>query len=118
MPEILIRKMLDGDWKPVESARYVDEAELQRLLEQSPSLIPVTDIQAQASKLVLAVSEVGLPGSGSTDLICLSAAGDIAVVECKLATNAEIKRKVIGQILEYGAYLWGMAYEDLDRRIH
>jgi hypothetical protein len=101
MPEILIRKMLDGDWTPVESVRYMDEAELQRLLEESPSLIPVSDIQAEASKLVVAVSEVGLPGSGSTDLICLSTAGDIALVECKLATNAEIKRKVIGQILEY-----------------
>jgi hypothetical protein len=117
MPEILIRKMLDGEWKSVESVRYIDEAELQRLLEESPSLIPVTEIQAQPSKLVVAVPEVGLPGSGSTDLICLSAAGDIALVECKLATNAEIKRKVIGQILEYGAYLWGMGYDELDRRI-
>jgi hypothetical protein len=117
MAEILIRNKVDKDWKPVESAEYSNEAELQRLLEETPSLIPVTHIQAQASALVVAVSEVGLPGSGNTDLICFSSAGDIAVIECKLATNTEIKRKVIGQILEYGAYLWGMAYEELDRRI-
>jgi hypothetical protein len=39
------------------------------------------------------------------------------VVECKLAANAEIKRKVIGQALEYGAFLWGMTYEELDQRV-
>ena len=69
------------------------------------------------SPLVFAVSEFGLPGSGSTDVLAFSAQGDIAIVECKLAANPEIKRKVIGQILEYAAYLWKMNYEQVDNRI-
>ncbi len=39
------------------------------------------------------------------------------MIECKLADNPEIKRKVIGQVLEYGAALWGMSYEGLDKII-
>jgi hypothetical protein len=50
--------------------------------------------------------------------LAFSADGDIAVIECKLAANQEIKRKVVGQILEYGAYLWGMTYEEVDDRIY
>jgi hypothetical protein len=104
-------------WKIIESAEYRGEAELQRLLNESPSLIPIDDIREGVSPLVVAVREFGLPGSGSTDLLCFNADGDIAIVECKLAANAEIKRKVIGQILEYAAYLWRMSYEELDQRI-
>jgi hypothetical protein len=43
--------------------------------------------------------------------------GDIAVIECKLAANPEIKRRVIGQILEHTAYMWQMSYEQIDNRI-
>jgi hypothetical protein len=60
------------------------------------------------------VREFGFP-VGSIDLLAFSAAGDMAVVECKLACNAEVKRKVIGQVLKYGANLWEMSYEDLDQ---
>ena len=63
------------------------------------------------------MGEFGLPGSGNTDVLAFSPDGDIAVVECKLAANAESKRKVIGQILEYAAYLWGMDYEEVDKRV-
>jgi hypothetical protein len=58
--------------------------------------------------------ESSLPGSGNTDLIGVAANGDILLVETKLAKNPEIRRKVIGQILEYAAFLWGMPYSDFD----
>jgi hypothetical protein len=77
------------------------EKELQELLAESPSLIPADDIRDGFSPLVVAVREFGLPGSGNTDLLAFSSAGEITIVECKLAANAEIKRTVIGQILEY-----------------
>jgi hypothetical protein len=105
-------------WKLVESAAYGAEAELQSLLASSPSLIPVDEIREGVSSFVVAVREFGLTGSGNTDLLAFSAKGDIAIVKCKLAANAEIKRKVIGQILEYGAYLWNMTYEEVDQRVN
>ncbi len=87
------------------------------MLIESPSLVPIDEIRVGVAPLVVAVSEFGLPGSGNTDVIALSADGDIAIIECKLATNPESKRKVIGQILEYAAFLWGMSSQELDRRV-
>ncbi|MGB9693388.1 MAG: hypothetical protein ACPLYF_00935, partial [Fervidobacterium sp.] len=114
---ILIRDAESRKWKFAEAVRAKAEAELQKLLVESPSLIAVDEIREGASPLVFAVSEFGLPGSGATDVLAFSAQGDIAIIECKLATNQEIKRKVIGQILEYASYLWKMSYEKVDSRI-
>jgi len=115
---ILIRNDKSSQWTVAESAAYGAEIELQDLLARSPSLIPLHEIREGASPLIVAVREFGLPGSGNTDILCFTADGSIAVIECKLAANPESKRKVIGQILEYGAYLWGMAYEEVDQTVH
>ena len=82
---IAIRSATTGEWRLVESADYDKEAELQKLLAGSPSLIPAGEIREGLSPLVVAVREFGLSGSGSTDLLAFSADGDVAVCECKLA---------------------------------
>jgi hypothetical protein len=66
--------------------------------------------------LTVAIREFPLP-IGFLDLVSFSANGDITLIECKLASNPEIKREVIGQALEYGAHLWQMRYEELDQKI-
>jgi hypothetical protein len=114
---ILIRDSKSKQWAVADTVKAKAESELQKLLIESPSLIAIDEIRDGASKLVTAIGEFGLPGSGSTDLLAFSAQGDIALVECKLAANQEIKRKVIGQILEYAAYLWQMTYEQVDEKI-
>jgi hypothetical protein len=116
--KILIRNMNTDKWEVVESAEYKAETELQRLLAESPALISLTDILGDAAPLVAAVREVGLPGSGSTDILAFNPQGHIVIVECKLAANTEIKRKVIAQVLEYGAFLWEMSYEALNQLIY
>jgi hypothetical protein len=115
--KILLRNQSTKKWEPIDSANYSVEHELQKLLAETPSLIPISEIRENSSPLVAAVREVGLPGSGSTDILAFNPEGDIVVVECKLSKSTEIKRKVIAQLLEYGAYLWGMTYEDLDNLI-
>ncbi len=114
---ILIRSKGTEDWQLVESAPYDREAELQGLLAKTPSLIPVDELREGTSPFVIAVPEFGLPGSGQTDLLAVTTEGDLAVVECKLSANPEIKRKVVAQILEYGAYLWEMTYDELNARV-
>ena len=64
------------------------------------------------------IKEAGLPGSGYTDLLGVDGRGNIFVVETKLARNDEVRRKVIGQVLEYAAYLWKMQFEDFDSLFH
>jgi len=114
---ILIRDEKAGRWKAADSAGLNAEEELQNLLAESPSLIPVGEIREGTPPLVFAVKEFNLPGSGSIDLLAFSPRGDIAIIECKLAANPQAKREVIGQILEYASHMWGMSYEELNDRI-
>ena len=114
--KILIRNGIQENWKIVESFAYGNEAELQKLLADSPDLIPAQDMREGVSQLVAVVREYSVP-IGFIDVLGFTAEGDIAVIECKLANNPEIKRKVIGQVLEYGAALWGMSYEAFDQKI-
>lgn len=115
--KILVRNHGSKKWMGAEAARTRTESKLKELLVESPSLISVDEIREGAAPLVFAVSEFGLPGSGATDVLAFSSQGDIAIIECKLATNPEVKRKVIGQIFEYADYLWRRKYEDSDKRI-
>ncbi len=71
----------------------------------------------KTSPFIFAVREYGLPGSGYTDILLFNKEGNIGIIECKLASNVEIKRKVIGQILEYAAFLWNMTYEEINQKI-
>ena len=87
--KILLRNEKKDAWKLVESAAYEGESELQHLLVESPSLISIEDVRSGAGQFVVAVREFPLP-KGSLDLVAFSAAGDITLIECKLASNAEI----------------------------
>jgi hypothetical protein len=114
--KILLRNGKNKIWKPLLSLAYSDEKELQKLLSDSPDLIPGQDLREGVSQLVAVVREFNA-GIGFIDLLGFTAEGEIAVIECKLANNPDMKRKVIGQVLEYGAALWGMSYEDFDQKI-
>ena len=78
---------------------------MQELLLKSPELIETLD----GSNLLL-TDEVGLNGGVWADLVGVTSSGDILIIETKLASNAEIRRKIIGQILEYAARLWETDY--------
>lgn len=114
--KILLRNQKHEKWQMVESVPYGAESELQELLAKEPSLITIDEVRDGSGVLVAAVREFPLD-IGSIDLVGFTANGDIAIIECKLANNAEVKRKVIGQVFEYGAYFWEMNYETLDEKI-
>lgn len=99
-----------GKWQKATKVEFAAEAQLQKLLYDSPELIPAYE----EDKPAVFAREVGLPGSGYTDLLGADGNGNILVVETKLARNDEVRRKVIGQVLEYAAYLWKMSFEDFD----
>jgi hypothetical protein len=109
----MIRNQNDQKWHTVQSAAFQNEAELQKLLANEPSLISISEVRECADTLVLAIREFPV-AIGSIDILGFTKNGDIAIIECKLANNPEVKRKVIGQVLEYGASLWNMSYEELD----
>lgn len=111
--KIVIRKGKEP-WKVVESTGYNNESHLQALMAEDPTLVPVTDLGVSVSPFLVAVREVTLRGSGSLDILAFNESGGMAVMECKLADNPEIRRKVIGQIVEYAAFLNKLDYEELD----
>lgn len=114
--EILVRRKGEGKgrWIKVKEQKYENESALQNILYKSPEIIPIEKLGENLLKPRLFIKEAGLPGSGNTDLIGIDEKGGITIIECKLAVNREIRRQVIGQVLEYAAYLWHMSYDQFD----
>lgn len=111
--KVVIRRGNES-WKVVESSGYNNEDHLQALVAEDPTLVPVADLGVAVPQFIVAVREIALRGSGSLDILAFNALGDMAVMECKLADNPEIRRKVIGQIIEYAAFLNRLDYTELD----
>ncbi len=87
-----------GAWTAPSSFGYVNEAELQGILRAQPSLIEgITPGAIAVTELTMSV--------GRADLVIVDTDGTITVVECKLATDADIRRTIVGQVLDYAARL-------------
>jgi len=110
----IIWRQKGSGWEVATGHIYRDEAQLQSFLAENPVLIPFEDTSDQILHPKVMLREAGLPGSGSSDIVGVDETGSVTVIECKLAANPEVKRKVIGQVLEYAAYLWRKPYSFLD----
>jgi hypothetical protein len=99
---ILVRH--PGGWRAVDPRAYSNEDELQRLLKESPEIIPRNppDLPGVAYCREFPV------GNYAIDLVGVGSDGSVSLIECKLANNREAKRTVVGQILEYAAGVWRM----------
>jgi len=86
------------------------------IIANEPTLISINEVRESSGSLVVAIREFPLD-IGSIDILGFTANGEIAAIECKLAKSEEIKRRVIGQVFEYGANLWGMSYDALDQKV-
>lgn len=94
----------DSRWEALAPMEYVNEDELQRLLDSgSAELIPADPALEEAH--VVFARELSTR-SGPIDLIGIGSSGSITIMECKLAKNHQIKREVVGQVLDYAASLW------------
>lgn len=62
------------------------------------------------------VTELRVRSTERADLVGISPAGAIALVECKLLRNDAIRRGVVGQLLDYAAGISGLSYSCFDRR--
>jgi hypothetical protein len=105
-------------WQFVEGTPYPNEAFLRDSLYEEPKLIPARDLGLNPEAAIVTLREVGLPRSGSSDVVLIYSDGQIVVVECKLASNPEKKRAVIGQVLDYASSFKTLSYDDLDKRVH
>lgn len=100
--------------KALDKIKFTEEAKLQDYLEEYPSLIPLGEIVEGASDLLCIGREVGVP-SGAIDLLFVDRDALLTIVETKLVKNPEIRREVIGQIVEYASYISQWIADDVYR---
>jgi len=105
---ILIREG-SGSWREPASSGYLNEADLQGLLLAHPNLIPGVDGD-------VAVCAEFQSAVGPADLLVIDGSGAITIVECKLAGNPEVRRRIVGQILDYASRLWKLPVAELESR--
>jgi len=89
---------------------YDSEDKLQKLLADYPDLLAGGQINSESPRRWLLIKrEMGLPSSDqgsnrwSIDLFLLDQDGIPTIVEVKRSNNPEIRRKVVGQMLDYAA---------------
>jgi len=116
MSYLMIYDPESGKWEKTPEGEFAEETKMQELVKDNPDIIPLSDLGEDIPPMLVVGRESSLP-NGNPDLICVDENGLITVVECKLAKNPEVKRKVVGQILGYGAYLWQSSYEEFDESI-
>ena len=85
----------------LEPLSFDNEKVLQDILESFPKVIALNDLGVAEPFLIIG-REVATP-AGYIDVLCIDGDGVLTVIETKLARNSQIRREVVGQVLEYVA---------------
>ncbi|NOJ59993.1 hypothetical protein [Arthrobacter sp. 260] len=108
MSEILVRAT-GGRWvEPIEHG-FGREAELQQILADHPQLIPGVEAGAVACTEFQS-------GAGPADVVVVSPDGSLTLVECKLASNPQIRREIVGQLFDYASGFFNMPIDEFESR--
>lgn len=92
-----------------------NEHHLQEIMKSQPQLIPSDDLGIDGDLLVVG-RETSL-ASGYIDLLCVSRAGDIVLIEFKTGPQNPDFRHALAQLIDYGSDLWRLSIEDFDRGV-
>lgn len=103
----------DGKETLLKEAVIKEEEHLQEVIKSNPQLIPVEDLGL--GELLVVGRETTLP-SGAIDLLCLDQNGQVIIVEFKKGPENSDHRRVIAQLLDYGAYLWQMTFAQFEQK--
>lgn len=95
---------------------HYSEAWLQQLIFDQPDLLPVGMIEPGFGTLIAAAREIRC-GHGYIDNLYVTPAGDIVLVETKLWANAQPRREVVAQALDYVAALTAMDHGTLEQAV-
>ncbi|HEY4809925.1 MAG TPA: hypothetical protein VIH71_02600 [Solirubrobacteraceae bacterium] len=97
----------------VAEAELPTEAELHDALTRYPELIPLSDIGMGTGVVIGRESSLA---AGYADLVLVDDGGQLCIVEVKNAGNPDTRR-VVAQLLDYAASLWGATVDELTSRI-
>ena len=100
--------IISNNGQKIEQIDYKDEDELQALLFEHPELLA-----NEGSDLYSIMREVQTE-AGRIDVLAMSASGEVTIVEVKLGRNAQSRREVLAQIIDYISALSDYSYYRLD----
>ena len=89
------------------------EAWLQRLIHAHPELLPISAIEPAFQPAVPVCLELRTP-RGYVDNFYVTPSGNLIFAECKLWRNAEARREVVAQVMDYVEGLTSWSYEELE----
>jgi hypothetical protein len=92
------------------------EGYIQALVHEHPSILPIAEIDPIFKGAVAVCRELETP-AGPIDNFLVTPSGLPVLVECKLWRNAEARREVVGQILDYAKELARFTVSDLQREV-
>ena len=90
------------------------EDSIQALVHAHPTILPIREIDPQFADPIPICRELMTP-AGPIDNFMITPTGLRVLVECKLWRNAEARREVVGQILDYAKELAQFRVSDLQR---
>lgn len=93
------------------------EREIQDLIFKNPQCLPISDIDESYNPIIPVCKELNTP-VGPLDIFMITPNGDIVIIETKLWSNPESRRKVVAQILDYAKEISKWSYSDLQRELN
>ena len=109
MTGILYRKG-NGNWISPADSGYANEDQLQAMIEEFPNLLPGVSADSFVCR------EFNTDSGPIDNVIINSSDGSITLVECKLARNPEVRRKIVGQIIDYAASMHKLSFKEFHQR--
>ena len=109
MARKMIVRTADESQHILEETEATNEEELRSLIKDNPDLLPIEEFGLNGP--VMVVGRETTLASGAVDLICVTANGDLLVVEFKTGPQNSDFRHSLAQLLHYGSDLWHMTYE-------
>ncbi|MDQ2860840.1 MAG: hypothetical protein M3T55_08955 [Pseudomonadota bacterium] len=94
----------------------MSEADIQNLVHAHPECLPIAEIDPMFADPVPICTELNTL-AGPIDNFMVTPSGLPVLVECKLWSNPEGRRKVVGQILDYAKELSHWSSSDLQREV-
>ena len=91
------------------------EEQLQEFVKENPDLIPVEEFGMSGPVMVVG-RETGL-ASGAVDLVVLARSGDLLIIEFKTGPQNSDFRAALAQLLDYGADVWQMTFEEFEQAV-
>lgn len=89
---------------------------LQEQIHRHPTCLPMDQIEPGIGRLIPVCMELPL-SVGSVDNLLLTPEGNLVMVEVKLWSNPEARRKVVAQALDYATTLFQLDYDRLETAV-